>query len=70
MAGNTRKLLERASHPRSNYDPIAPPSNPHFSRAQAMYACVNDSGRGFFDGIRGRELGHSLFATHPSHFAD
>jgi hypothetical protein len=47
MARNTRKLF-RTSEPFSNYDPIAPPSNPHLSRAQAMYACIPDMGGGFF----------------------
>ena len=43
--------FERASHPCSNYDPIAPLSNLHFSRAQAMYACIHETGARFFEGV-------------------
>ena len=43
IARNTRKHSKRASHPRSTYDPIPPLSNPHFSRAQAMYTCIHET---------------------------
>ena len=28
-----------------------------------MYACSHETGRGFFEGVRGKEIGLSLFAT-------
>jgi hypothetical protein len=57
--------LVRASHPRSNYDPVPSPPNSHFSRAQGMCTCIHETGGGFFEGMCRLENRPLLFATHP-----
>jgi len=31
-----------------------------------MYACISETGSGFFEVVCGHEIGNLLFATHPT----
>jgi len=56
--------FERATHLRSNYDPIPPPPNPHFRRAQGMYTCIQETGSGF-SGMCATGISLLLSCDHP-----
>jgi hypothetical protein len=51
MAGNARRLFLTSEPSPQQIWSYFPPSNQRFSRAQAMYACIRETERGFFEGV-------------------
>jgi hypothetical protein len=51
MAGNARRLFLTSEPSTQQLWSYFPPSNPHFSRAQAMYACIRQIGRRLSEGV-------------------
>jgi hypothetical protein len=54
-----------SGHPRSHYDPIPQPPNPHFSRAQGMYTCIHGTGGEFLAGMCATGISLLLSCDHP-----